>query len=101
MRRAVATGIVLAALAGGCGGGSDRLGGRPAAESSPQGPAATVTPQASDGRLGGAVVARPGRTDLNGGVERITSRSIEPPPAPPLRARRAEAALMPVRVRFG
>ena len=30
MRRAVATGMVLAALASGCGGGSDRPGGRPA-----------------------------------------------------------------------
>lgn len=82
MRRAVVTGIVLAVLASGCGGGSDRPGGRPSAGSSSQGPAATVTPQASDGRLGGAVVARPGKTTLKGGVERITGKSILPPPVP-------------------
>jgi uncharacterized protein YkwD len=39
-----------------------------------------VTPQASDGRLGGAVVARPGTTKLKGGVERITGKSVVPPP---------------------
>ena len=69
----------MAALASGCGGGSDGLGGRPAAGSSSQGPAATVTPQASDGRLGGAVVARPGSTKLKGGIERITGKSVQPP----------------------
>jgi uncharacterized protein YkwD len=41
-----------------------------------------VTPQASDGRLGGAVVARPGKTTLRGGIERITGRSVLPPPVP-------------------
>lgn len=80
MRRAVVTGIVLAALASGCGGGSDRPGGRPAAGPSSQGPAAAVTPQASDGRLGGAVVARPGKTTRRGGIERITGKSVLPPP---------------------
>src|SRR3954447_14072761 len=81
MRRAVLpTGIVLAALASGCGGGSDGLGSRPNANSGSQGPAATAIPQASDGRLGGAVVARPGTTDDKGGAAKITGRSILPPP---------------------
>jgi uncharacterized protein YkwD len=39
-----------------------------------------VTPQASDGRLGGAVVARPGTTKLKGRTERITPKLIAPPP---------------------
>jgi uncharacterized protein YkwD len=81
MRRAVATGMVLTALASGCGGGSDRTGSRPAVQSGSQGPAAAATPQASDGRLGGAVVARPGNTRARGGVEKITGKSILPPPA--------------------
>ena len=79
MRRAVATGIVLAALASGCGGGSDGTGSRPAAPSSSQGPAAAATPQASDGQLGGAVVARPGSLSLHGKVEKITGKSVLPP----------------------
>lgn len=79
MRRAVATGIVMTALASGCGGGSDRTEIRPAGTSGSPGPAATATPQASDGRLGGAVVARPGSTVTRGGVERITGKSVVPP----------------------
>ena len=81
MRRAVVTWIVLATLASGCGGDPDRPGGRPAGSGS-QGPAATVTPQASDGRLGGAVVARPGKTTRKGAIERITGRSAQPPRLP-------------------
>ena len=79
MRRVVLTGMVLAALASGCGGGSDATGGRPVATSGSQGPAATATPQASDGQLGGAVVARPGNLKVNGKVEKITGKSILPP----------------------
>jgi uncharacterized protein YkwD len=71
--------MVMAALASGCGGGSDGLRSRPADSSGSQGSAATVTPQASDGRLGGAVVARPGTTQLRGRTERITGRSVRPP----------------------
>src|SRR3954469_15027937 len=82
MRRVVVTGIVLAALASGCGGGSDGTGVRPAKSSRSRGPAATVTPQASDGRLGGAVVARPGKTEATRGVERITPKDVRPPPVP-------------------
>jgi uncharacterized protein YkwD len=41
-----------------------------------------VTPQASDGRLGGAIVARPGTIERKGGVERITGKSVLPPPVP-------------------
>jgi uncharacterized protein YkwD len=82
MRRAVVTGIVVIALASGCGGGAERQGSRPAGQSGSQGSAATVTPQASDGRLGGAVVARPGTITRKGGVERITGRSVLPPPVP-------------------
>jgi uncharacterized protein YkwD len=80
MRRAATTWIVLAALATGCGGGSDGLDGPPAAGSgSPS--AAAVTPQASDGRLGGAVVAVPGKTRDKGGAAVITGKSVLPPPA--------------------
>lgn len=82
MRRAIATGTVLIALASGCGVGSDRPGSRPADSSGSRGPAATVAPQASDGRLGGAVVARPGITETKGRVERITGKSVLPPPVP-------------------
>lgn len=61
MRRAVFAGMVLAALASGCGSGGSDGAGRPSApQSGSPGSAATVTPQATDGRLGGAVVARPG-----------------------------------------
>jgi uncharacterized protein YkwD len=81
MRRAVATGIVLTALASGCGGGSDGTQVRPAGSSGSQGPAAAATPQASDGRLGGAVVARPGKTETRGRVERITGKSVVEPPS--------------------
>src|SRR4051812_2963183 len=79
MRRAVVTGIVLVAAAGGCGGGSNGSGSHPSAGSRSQGPAAIATPQASDGRLGGAIVARPGTLELHGKVEKITGRSILPP----------------------
>src|SRR3954454_22011572 len=79
MRRAVATGMVLAARASGCGGGSDGKGRPPAVDSGSQGSAATATPQASDGQLGGAVVARPGTLTLHGHVQKITGKSILPP----------------------
>src|SRR4051794_32726050 len=80
MRSAVfATWMVLAALASGCGGGSDRTGSPPADRSGSQGSATAAAPQASDGRLGGAVVARPGGIRTKGHVERITGRSILPP----------------------
>jgi uncharacterized protein YkwD len=62
----------MAALAAGCGGGSGRSGDRPAANHSPsQGPAAAASPQVTDGRLGEAVVARPGSTVVRGHVRRI------------------------------
>src|SRR4051812_44870399 len=83
MRRgAVATAIVLAALATGCGGGSDRLGSGAATPPVSKGAGAAVKPQASDGRLGGAVVARPGTIKRHGGIERITGKSVLPPPVP-------------------
>lgn len=80
MRRAAMTGIVVVALATGCGGGSDGLGSRPAAKSGSQRPATAVTPQASEGRLGGAVVAVPGGTRDRGGEAAITGKSVLPPP---------------------
>ena len=78
-RAVVVTGIVLVALASGCGGGSDGTGIRPAAKSDSQGSAATAMPQASDGQLGGAVVARPGTLTTRGHVEKITGKSVLPP----------------------
>ena len=70
MRRYVIMGLALAALAAGCGGGSDGLGRRPAAHSS-QGAAKTASPAVMDGRLGDAVIARPGSTQVTGHVRRI------------------------------
>lgn len=61
----------MTALAAGCGGGSDRPAGRPATDTpGVQGPAAAASPQVTDGRLGEAVVARPGHSRVtgNGGV---------------------------------
>jgi uncharacterized protein YkwD len=41
-----------------------------------------VTPLASDGQLGGAVVARPGTIKFRGRVEKITGRSVRGPRGP-------------------
>lgn len=78
MRRVVTTGMLLAALASGCGGGSDRAGDRPAVPSVSQGSAATAIPQAGDGRLGSVVVAQPGKTTTRGRVQKITGRLALP-----------------------
>jgi uncharacterized protein YkwD len=71
--------MVLAALTSGCGGGTDRSASRPADHARSPGPATVVTRQVSDGRLGGAIVARPGTTQLRGRVERITGKLVLPP----------------------
>jgi len=72
----------VVALAAGCGGGSDRLGGRPAnQQSGSQGPAAAAAPQVTDGRLGPAVVARPGKTVVTGHLRRIPARAALPQPS--------------------
>jgi uncharacterized protein YkwD len=76
MRRAVLAGMAAAALASGCGGGSDQ-DDRPTAAPPGSGPAGSA--QVADGRLGAAVVARPGETKVTGRVKRITGRSILPP----------------------
>src|SRR3954469_2755244 len=73
------TGIVLTALASGCGGGSGPPDGHRGADAAPPGAGALVRPPASDGRLVGAIVARPGMTRRRGGLERITGRSLLPP----------------------
>jgi uncharacterized protein YkwD len=81
MRRAMLIGMAAAALATGCGGGSGGNASRPQADAGSQGPGVAAVPQVSDGRLGAAVVARPGATkDLAAGkVRRITGRSVLPP----------------------
>src|SRR4051794_34048420 len=81
MRRlTVVTGMVVAAIASGCGGGSDGNGSPPASTTGSEGQATVVPATASEGQLGGAVVARPGSTRKTGGVEKITGKSILPPP---------------------
>lgn len=80
MRRAVAIGLALTALAAGCGGESDRSQGRPSTGSpAPQGPAAAASPQVTDGRLGDAVVARPGSTRISRHNRRIPPAVALPP----------------------
>jgi uncharacterized protein YkwD len=68
--RALATAVAVVALVSGCGGGADRSANPPVAPSG--GPAAAVNPSAGMGRLGGALLARPGKTSLRGHVQRIT-----------------------------
>jgi uncharacterized protein YkwD len=72
--------MAVAALASGCGGGSGAAGTPSAADAGSSGPAAAAAaPQVADGRLGAAVVARPGETKVTGRVRRITGRSVLPP----------------------
>jgi uncharacterized protein YkwD len=78
MRRAAVIGTVMVALASGCGSGSKGTVSAPAAGDGSTGPAAGA-PQVADGRLGAAVVARPGETKVTGRVHRITGRSVLPP----------------------
>ena len=80
MRRPALVAVSLVALAAGCGGGSDRLGSRPeAVPAGSQGPSTTATPQATDGRLGDAVVARPGGMRVTGHQRRLPARLALPP----------------------
>src|SRR5258706_387737 len=60
------------------GGGSGAAGTPSAADAGSSGPAAAA-PQVADGRLGAAVLARPGETKVTGRVRRITGRSVLPP----------------------
>jgi uncharacterized protein YkwD len=80
IRRAALAGMAVAALASGCGGGSGAAGTPSAADSGSSGPAAAA-PRVADGRLGAAVLARPGETKVTGRVRRITGRSVLPPSA--------------------
>jgi uncharacterized protein YkwD len=77
-RRGVLAGVIVALLVGGCGGGSSGNGARPAASSGSSGAGKIVSAQASDGRLVGALVARPGSTRTSGHEERVTGRSVRP-----------------------
>jgi uncharacterized protein YkwD len=78
MRRAALAAMAVAALASGCGGGSGSAGKPSTADSGSSGPPAPAQ-QVADGRLGAAVVARPGETKVTGRVRRITGRSVLPP----------------------
>src|SRR3954454_11990533 len=79
MRSAVAIGLAVTAFAAGCGGGSDRSSDRPATSSpESQGPAAAASPEVTDGRIGEAVVARPGTTRVTGRVRRIPPAAALP-----------------------
>src|SRR3954468_24183178 len=79
LRGLATTGILLTALARGCGGESGRPEGHRSADPASPGAGAPVRPPASNGRLAGAIVARPGMTKRRGGLERITGRSLLPP----------------------
>ena len=80
MRGAAAIGLAGLALATGCGGGSDGRGAPAANDTSgARRPATAATPQATDGRLGDAVVARPGLTKVTRHTRRIPGRAAMPP----------------------
>ena len=80
MRRAFIPAVLLvAAVATGCGGGSNRTAGHPAAQPGSHGAGATVTAVVSEGRLGGALIARPGKTLVRGHVEKFTGQVHLPP----------------------
>jgi uncharacterized protein YkwD len=79
MRRVITTGIVVIALGSGCGGGSHGTGSGPAAGSGSQGSGATTTAQPTAGRLGDAVVARPGSTKVTGHGGKLDAHAVRPP----------------------
>src|SRR5438045_3344495 len=76
-RRAALVGLAIAALTAGCGGGAAGHG-NPAAKPGTPGQAAIVNTQATDGRLGDAVVARPGHTEVTGHTRKIPARVALP-----------------------
>jgi uncharacterized protein YkwD len=78
MRRFAIFVMAGTAFASGCG-GSGGGGGKSTAGPASTGATPAVTAQATDGRLGPAVVARPGKTTVTGRVRRITGRSVLPP----------------------
>jgi uncharacterized protein YkwD len=78
MRRPALTALILAALASGCG-SDNRNGGATAPAPAAAGQAQPVSAGITDGRLGAAVVARPGETKVSGKVRRITGRFTLPP----------------------
>jgi uncharacterized protein YkwD len=78
-RAALAAMAAVAALANGCGGGSDPARPPAARDSGSSGTVAAAGRQVADGRLGAAVVARPGETKVTGRPRRITGRSVLPP----------------------
>jgi uncharacterized protein YkwD len=79
MHRAALAAMAVAALASGCGGGSGPAGPPAAGHPGPSGAVAATGQQVADGRLGAAVVARPGETKVTGRARRITGRSVLPP----------------------
>jgi uncharacterized protein YkwD len=78
MRGAAVIGTAIVVLASGCGSGSKGTVSAPAAGHGSTAPAAGA-PQVADGRLGAAVVARPGETKVTARVRRLTGRSVLPP----------------------
>jgi uncharacterized protein YkwD len=79
MRGAGAIALTLAALATGCGGKSGQNEAAPGANKAKQAPGALVTPTATDGRLGPALIARPGQTKQTGRLRKLTPRLTLPP----------------------
>jgi uncharacterized protein YkwD len=77
-RRAAIFGLVVAALTPGCGGGSGGHPSRPAAQPGSQGPATAVSSQITEGRLGQAVVARPGHVEVTAPLRKLTARDALP-----------------------
>ena len=79
MRSAAALGFVLVALTAGCGGRSEGTGSPSTVHPARPAPAATVKPNVTDGRLGTAVVARPGHTSVSSAPPRLNPRPVPLP----------------------
>jgi uncharacterized protein YkwD len=78
MRRAAFTGLVVVALASGCGGGSAGGGNTGGANAGGQKTVAAAS-GVTDGRVGDAVVARPGELKVTGHTRKIPGRAALPP----------------------
>jgi uncharacterized protein YkwD len=79
MRRVLLTTMLAAAVASGCGGGSDRSAGGSTSGSGSTSSTSAGSSAVSDGQIGGALLARPGRVTVHGHTQKITGRSILPP----------------------
>jgi uncharacterized protein YkwD len=91
MRRAAAAGLIVAALAAGCGGGSNGSANRSVSVPGGPAPVANGPGGATVGRLGPALVARPGHTKVTGNPRPLNARDAQRAAARAKRALGAEA----------